>query len=193
MAAIAERAGFTKPALYAAFAGKAALAAALGGEVAAELRTSIVAGLASSPTPEAGLRLAIDAFFRFAETETALFRFLVQGAAGFGRAFYERQLPAEVGDAMTALIAAGLRRSGADPSTAPAWGYAVMGAVFMAADWWVDTRAVTRDDLVDHLTSLLWNGMGRTAGGQPATAGGWHPPGAGNGGRPDSPARGAGR
>ncbi len=161
MAAIAERAGFAKPVLYATFADKAALAAELGATIAAELRASIMAGVVSASSPEEGLRLAIDAFCRFAEAETALFRFLVQGAAGFGRAFGERQLPAEVGDAMTDLIAAGLGRAGADPTMAPAWGYAVMGAVFMAADWWVDTRAVSRAELVDHLTSLLWEGMGR--------------------------------
>ena len=62
---------------------------------------------------------------------------------------------------MTGLIASGLRRTGADTAAAPAWGYALMGAVFMAADWWVDTHALSRAELVDHLTSLLWEGMGR--------------------------------
>ncbi len=179
MADIAERAGFAKPTLYAAFADKAALATGLGTLVADELRAAIAVGVATAPSPEAGLRLAIDAFCRFAERETAVFRFLVQGAAGFGRSFAERRLPGAVGGAMADLLAAGLRTAGSDPGPAPVWGYAVMGAVFMAADWWVDTRAVPRASLVDQLTSLLWRGMG------PALGTGTGTP---DGADPDSPA-----
>jgi AcrR family transcriptional regulator len=164
MTAIAGVAGYTKPALYAVFEDKASLADALAAEVSGELAVRIGSLVANDRQLPAALRGAIDAFCQFVEDEPALFRFLVQGAAGFGRSLGERRLLVSVGEQVGALLAEGLEMAGADPTPAATLGYALMGSVFMAADWWVDARTVSRAELVDQLTVFVGSGLAPFAG-----------------------------
>ena len=159
MAAIARAAGYAKPALYAAFEDKASLADALAAEVSAELTLRIGAVMTDDRPSPLALRGAIDAFCQFVEAEPALFRFLVQGAAGFGRSLADRRLLVTVGDQVGAVMAEGLEAVGADPAPAATLGYALMGSVFMAADWWVDAKSVSRAELVDQLTRFAGSGL----------------------------------
>jgi AcrR family transcriptional regulator len=159
MDAIARAAGYTKPALYAAFEDKASLADALAAEVSAELTQRIGALMTDDRPSPLALRGAIDAFCQFVEAEPALFRFLVQGAAGFGRSLVDRRLLVTVGDQVGAVMAEGLDSVGADPAPAATLGYALMGSVFMAADWWVDSKSVSRAELVDQLTRFAGSGL----------------------------------
>ncbi|HEX3840512.1 MAG TPA: TetR family transcriptional regulator [Acidimicrobiales bacterium] len=165
MAAIARAAGYAKPALYAAFEDKASLADALAAQVADELTLRIGTVITNDRQSFLALRGAIDAFCQFVEEEPALFRFLVQGAAGFGRSLGERRLLVSVGDQVGALMAEGLAGVGADLSPAATLGYALMGSVFMAADWWVDSRTVSRAELVDQLTRFAGSGLAAFAAG----------------------------
>jgi AcrR family transcriptional regulator len=180
MAAIAGVAGYTKPALYAAFEDKASLADALAAEVSGELAVRIGSLAADDRRLPVALRGAIDAFCQFVEDEPALFRFLVQGAAGFGRSLGERRLLVAVGQQVGAILADGLDAAGADPAPAATLGYALMGSVFMAADWWVDSRTVSRAELVDQLTVFAGSGLAAFA--FPAT-----PPTGGSGARGGAP------
>jgi AcrR family transcriptional regulator len=164
MAAIAGVAGYTKPALYAAFADKASLADALAAEVAGEMSERIGSLMADDRQLPTALRGAIDAFCQFVEDEPALFRFLVQGAAGFGRSLGDRRLLVSVGEQVGGILAEGLNAAGADPGPAATLGYALMGSVFMAADWWVDSRTVSRAELVDQLTVFAGSGLATFAG-----------------------------
>ena len=60
-----------------------------------------------------------------------------------------------------ALVAAErLRLAGRDPRAALPWAYGIVGLVHQAGDWWVDDQTMTREALVDHLVSLLWDGLG---------------------------------
>ncbi|MGH9096164.1 MAG: TetR/AcrR family transcriptional regulator [Acidimicrobiales bacterium] len=170
MSAIAGVAGYTKPALYAAFADKASLADALAAEVAGELSERIGSLMADDRQLPAALRGAIDAFCQFVEDEPALFRFLVQGTAGFGRTLRDRRLLVSVGEQVAAVVAEGLEAAGADPTPASTLGYALMGSVFMAADWWVDSRTVSRAELVDQLTVFAGSGLAAFAGLAPLRA-----------------------
>jgi AcrR family transcriptional regulator len=165
MASIARAAGYAKPALYAAFEDKASLADALATEVSDELTLRIRTVMTNDRPSPLALRRAIDAFCQFVEAEPALFRFLVQGAAGFGRSLGERRLLVSVGDQVGALLAEGLDGAGADPAPAATLGYALMGSVFMAADWWVDSRSVSRAELVDQLTMFAGSGLAAFAAG----------------------------
>jgi AcrR family transcriptional regulator len=176
MASIAGVAGYTKPALYAAFEDKASLADALAAEVSGELELRIGSLVADDPRLPAALHGAIDAFCQFVEDEPALFRFLVQGAAGFGRSLGERRLLVSVGEQVGALLAEGLVAAGTDLAPAATLGYALMGSVFMAADWWVDARTVSRAELVDQLTVFVGSGLAVFAGQAPPPSrggGGW--------------------
>src|ERR1035441_9835996 len=148
MTAIAGAAGYTKPALYAAFKDKASLADALAAEVSGELAQRIGTLVSEETDLPVALRGAIDAFCQFVETEPALFRFLVQGAAGFGRSLGDRQLLVSVGEVVGSMMADGLRGSG----------------------------AVSRAEWVDQLTMFAGSGLAAFAG--PSAQGTGSDPGA---------------
>ncbi|HSP74349.1 MAG TPA: hypothetical protein VLN26_18405, partial [Gaiellaceae bacterium] len=52
-----------------------------------------------------------------------------------------------------------LRRAGLDPEVAEPWAYGVVGMVRSVGIWWLETRELPRERLVEHLTSLLWDGF----------------------------------
>src|SRR6266704_2334366 len=56
------------------------------------------------------------------------------------------------------------RLEAAARDTAPAgpWGHAIAGMVQAASTWWLVSPQVPRTTLVDHLSTLLWDGLDRT-------------------------------
>jgi hypothetical protein len=56
-------------------------------------------------------------------------------------------------------LAASLDAIGLDPALAHPWGEAIGGFISAASLWWLDHRdAMSRVELADYLTSLLWGG-----------------------------------
>jgi AcrR family transcriptional regulator len=156
MADVAAEAGFTKPALYAHFPNKSALADALAQRIAVQLAHQI-AGLVREDRPlREVVHELVDTFCEFVDYDPELFGFLAQGALGLGRRANERRLVAAAAE----LAAFGVRRvaeqTGSDPVPATTWGYAMVGAVFYAVDWWSQTRSISRAELVEHLTDAAW-------------------------------------
>ena len=64
-----------------------------------------------------------------------------------------------VGQLITQAIGEAMRQQGLDSGAAEPWGYAIVGAVHLAGDWWLERRTMPRERLVDYLTSLVWDGM----------------------------------
>ena len=56
-------------------------------------------------------------------------------------------------------LAAHLRRGGLDPSYSSPWAEAIVGFINAASLWWLDhPEAMTRRQLGDYLSALLWGG-----------------------------------
>ena len=51
------------------------------------------------------------------------------------------------------------RRAGADSGAAEPWAFAIVGMTFAGASWWLERRTMSKDDLVNYLTQLLWSGL----------------------------------
>jgi Tetracyclin repressor-like, C-terminal domain len=47
----------------------------------------------------------------------------------------------------------------ADPRTADVWAHGLVGFVQNTAEWWLEHRTLTRDELADQLTTLVWAQM----------------------------------
>lgn len=156
MAELAGAAGITKPILYAHFGDKAGLGAALAQRVVEELNETLLGGLVTGATSEARLRATVDAFIGFVEREPELYRFLVSGGLD------DIELISQIGNQITVVLSTALRAAGRDSGSAEPWSYAVIGAVFVAAEWWLARRVVSRDQLVDDVCRLLWHGLGST-------------------------------
>jgi hypothetical protein len=64
-----------------------------------------------------------------------------------------------VGQQITQAIGEAMRTRGLDSGAAEPWGYAIVGAVHLAGDWWLERKTMTRERLGDYLTTLVYDGM----------------------------------
>jgi AcrR family transcriptional regulator len=155
---IAAEAGITKPILYSHFCDKAGLVKALAGRVAGQLDRAVSEALTASGEPRHVVASTIEAFCTFIEREPELYRFLVQSAKHESDPSGPR-LMSDIGSRIAVALGSGLRRAGADSGAAEPWAYAIVGMTFAGAGWWLERRSMSKDDLVDYLTQLLWSGL----------------------------------
>jgi AcrR family transcriptional regulator len=167
---IAREAGMTKPILYAHFGDKAGLAAALSDRFASELVPHVLAAFQQDLEATQMVRTAIDTFIGFVEADPAVYRFLVRGFAGSESSFVDTELVKAFGLQLAQVLRTGLRNAGEDSGPAELWAFALLGAVFSAAEWWLTRPIMSRADLVDYLSTLVWRGASQAAIGQ-VTAG----------------------
>ena len=158
---IAAEAGLTKPILYSHFGDKAGLSKALAQRLAEDLIPGVIAALSSSQPPRDSVRAAIATFIDFVEAEPDLYRFLVRGVAVADPTFVEQQLVASFGRQIAAVLETGVAGLRAERGRAQLWSFAILGAVFAGAEWWLVAPGMTRDELIEDLTSLVWTGLSR--------------------------------
>lgn len=158
---IAAAAHVSKPVLYRYFADKAELYLAVGQRVADALVRTLHAELQHEREPRAHLAAVIDTYLQAIEAEPELYRFVTR------RSFADRPVERDLVSDYTAVIAAEvatvltdrIHTPGLEPTQAAAWGHGVVGLVQAAGDWWLGQQAVSRAELTDHLTTLLWHGL----------------------------------
>lgn len=156
---LAAEAGITKPILYSHFGDKMGLANALAERVTAELDEAISTALQQVQHPRQGISSTIGTFCSFIETEQELYRFLAETAKrekdGRGKA----RLIAHFAKRIAVPLRSALERVDGDPRAAEPWSFAIVGMTLAGSEWWLETRTMSRDDLVGYLTQLLWTGL----------------------------------
>ncbi len=171
---IAAEAGVTKPIIYRVFGDREGLTKALADRFADALAASLQQAITNAPTDRDRVRRAIDTYVAFIEREPAIVRFLIHRSldtveeTGIALSGFVNR----VGQLITQAIGEGLRQQGLDSGAAEPWGYAIVGAVHLAGDWWHERKTMPRERLVDYLTSLMWDGMQnyRVPGTEPGTS-----------------------
>jgi AcrR family transcriptional regulator len=162
MTAIAAEAGITKPILYRHFGDKGGLYRALAERYVAPILEQLQAAIRSAPTRYDQVRVAIDTYLGFIEHYPQTYRFLMHRAlaeqpeAHTTVAAFIRIIGGEVAGALVAEYG----RSPEVTEAAEAWGHGIVGMVQVAGDWWLDERRLSREEMVDYLARLLWNGLG---------------------------------
>ena len=163
---IAAEAGVTKPIVYRVFGDREGLTDAVADHFAAELQSALAAAIADAPDERSQVYRTIDTYIGFIEKDPSIVRFLIhrgiEGADNGGVAI--SGFVSKVGALITQAIGDGLRARGSDSGAAEPWAYAIVGAVHLAGDWWLERRVLTREGLVEYLTALVWDGMDRSAG-----------------------------
>src|SRR3954462_7020286 len=157
MAEIAAEAGVSKPILYRHVGDRAGLYLAMADRFVSE---SLAAHHGPPLTGRPLTEKTIDAFLAFVEREPELFRFLRDGAGEGGEG------EGGAGDFVRSVgiqVAHTFEEFGAPAESASVLGQAIAGAVGATASWWIDHRSVPRQRLTDHLTTLLWDGLGASA------------------------------
>jgi hypothetical protein len=64
-----------------------------------------------------------------------------------------------ISNSIAISLGGALRRAGADSGAAEPWAFAIVGMTFAGASWWLERRTMSKDDLVNYLTQLLWSGL----------------------------------
>lgn len=169
---IAAEAGITKPILYSHFGDKAGLADALAERFSAELSALFTDVWERVDDPRERVQRSIDAWVGFIESDPHIYQFLSEGSFGAGRRLDERRLVSELGSRVTRALGEWIRSQGADSGPAEPWAFGVLGMVHVATEWWLERQTMSRRDLVDYLTALLWSGLDAHTGGQPARSDG---------------------
>jgi AcrR family transcriptional regulator len=169
MNVIASEAGITKPILYRHFGDKGGLYRALAARYTEDLRTRLRAALATRGGLAVRTRATIDAYLAAVGEQPQVYRFLMERAAveepgvrgevqGFVRRFGDE-------------LASGMRAESAlevDERRALVWAHGIAGMVQAAGDWWLDHPEMSREQMVEELTALVF---GAFAGAGAAAAG----------------------
>ncbi|AEW92404.1 MULTISPECIES: TetR/AcrR family transcriptional regulator [Streptomycetaceae] len=147
IALVAAEAGVTKPVLYRQFADKADLLDAVQQRLTRILLDRLMPALTAPVPPVARVRGALDAFFSMLEDYPHLLS-RPGDATPTGRA--------RVAAALTGVYGERLRALGLGTRGAEAWAHATVGMVHGTAQWWGRERPMTRTEVVDQLTAMVW-------------------------------------
>jgi AcrR family transcriptional regulator len=155
---IASEAGITKPVLYRHFGDKDGLFEALTERYVDELARALRPAV-DATEPRGRLAATIDAYLSYVEREPERYRFLLHAGeqprtAALVADFRRRHI---ADCAFTATE--NLRSAGLDPGFAEPWAQCVIGMIRAAGTSWLDTRSLPRAQLVDYLTTILWDGF----------------------------------
>lgn len=161
---IAAEASTAKPVLYRHFGDKGGLYQALAQRYVERVMAAVTQAVVNDGggSPRSRLRAGIDAYLRLVESSPDVYRFLMH------RAVRERsEVQSTVADfirglgaELAAIFAGDLRSRGLDAHPAEAWARGIVGMVHVTGDWWLEEKSMTRTDLVEHLVTLLWDGLG---------------------------------
>lgn len=160
MAAIAAEAGITKPILYTHFGDKSGLADALGQRYSAQLAQAFLSGGPAGDNARDLVSRGVDAWIGFISEEPEIYRFLTRGPFAKPDRLNAHRVAADMGNGLASLLGGLLE--GVDRSTEPStpWALGIIGMVHMTAEWWLDDKSMSRADIVEYTTRLLWNGLG---------------------------------
>ncbi len=168
MVSIAVEAGITKPVLYRHFGDKGGLYAALADRYTGELLGQLQAALEAGRGRRDRVERTVDAYLAAIERQPQVYRFLLHPGDPSVEAAQAQSQVRSFTRQLSTLLAEGIAvESGVPATRAAAWGHGIVGMVQAAGDWWLDTRVVSRRELVGELTDLLF---GAYAGPAPATA-----------------------
>ncbi|MCZ4496253.1 MAG: TetR-family transcriptional regulator [Thermoleophilia bacterium] len=171
---IAQRAGVTKPIVYEHFGGKEGLYAVIVDREMRELLSVITSAIEHGKSRER-VAQAADAFLSYIERAPDGFRVLLRDTplvTGGGTTW--GSLIGDISDRVDALLMTELSQRGFDRQLAPLYSRAVIGLIANVGQWWLETGAPSRPEVVRSIVNIVWNGL---AGLEPAP-----------GFRPDKPA-----
>jgi AcrR family transcriptional regulator len=156
MTQIAAEAGVTKPILYRHFRDRDGLVHALGERFATDLMGELLAALQSNAEPRQLIVSTIDTYVAFIERDPDIYRFLVQHVENDATLIGFMQ---QVGQQVAVVLGEQLRAAGQDSGGAEPIAHGIVGMVHSAGHWWVESRSMPRERLVDYLADLLWTGV----------------------------------
>lgn len=157
IAQIAAEAGVAKPRLYRHFEDKADLLGAVQEYISRLLWQRLSAALDPTDAPSHLVRAALEAFLGVVDEHPQAFQLMLHPSAAASAATTERMIEdgMRIGDVLSALITGQLRTLGADAEGTEPLGHALAGAVGAATHWWLEHRSISKDTLIEHLSTVI--------------------------------------
>ncbi len=155
---VAAEAGVTKPVLYRHFTDKADLYLAVGARATDLLMAKVVPALAEDGPIFERIRRAVGCYVTFVDEYRELYRFLIMRPNPTKRDLVQED-KSKIAEVLTELLAAYLRLFRMDPVVAGPSAHGIVGLVQGAVEWWLEQGGMTREQLTDHLTTMIWHGI----------------------------------
>lgn len=156
---IAAAAGVTKPVLYRHFTDKADLYRAVGARATEILMAQIVPAVSEDGPILERIRRAVGCYVTFVDDYRELYRFLVLRPNPTSQDLVQED-KTKIAGVLTELLAGYLKLFRMDPAIAGPSAHGIVGLVQGAVEWWLDhPGGMSRDQLTDHLTRMIWHGI----------------------------------
>lgn len=158
---IAAEAGVSKPVLYRHFHDKSDLYVAVGEWGTELLMRRLAPEIAADGSPNERIRRMLDAYLGVLEQYPDLYRFVVR------RTFTDKPVRSdpvtaektEIANSLSRLLGEYLRALGLDSGGVEPWAHGLVGMVQASGDWWLERQSMSRDDLTDYLTRIIWHAI----------------------------------
>lgn len=178
---VAARAQVSKPVVYEHFGGKEGLyavvvdreittiSAAISSAITAPTTTPIASPITSpeNPAPPAGsgasgsasriAERAALALLTYIEDSPDGFRILSSGSDRAAGTY--STLLSDVAIEVSGILASQFAAHDLDPRTAPLYAQMLVGIVAMPAQWWLENRSMSKEEVAAHMVNLAWNGL----------------------------------
>lgn len=154
---IASVAGVSKPVVYEHFGGKEGLYAVVCDRELAYLGAEITEALQGEGSRRRIERAAM-ALLRYVEERTDGFRILVREASPAGGGSYSTLLN-DATSSVTYILEEEFAARGFDPATTIVYAQALVGMVSGTAQWWLDVRTPSKEEVAAHIVNLCYNGL----------------------------------
>ena len=157
MDAVAGEAGVTKPVLYRYFSDKAALVQALADRGSELLLDKLLPAIGTEGPLLARIRDGVGAYFAVIDEHPNLYWLLARRARAEGVDGDPVERDKElIATALTRVIGDYARGFGMDSGAAEPWAYGITGLVQSTGEWWLQRRSMSRANVVEYVTQLLW-------------------------------------
>ncbi|GAB3939330.1 TetR/AcrR family transcriptional regulator [Corynebacterium tapiri] len=154
---VAARAGVSKPVVYEHFGGKEGLYAVVVDREMQALESVITDSLGDGRWRER-IERAVVALLTYVEEETDGFIILVRDQAPGESRSYATFLNMAVGQ-VAHILGKAFEHRGFAPELAVLYGQALVGAISMTSQWWLDDRTMDKHAVAAHIVNLCWNGL----------------------------------
>ena len=156
---VASHADVSKPVVYGHFGGKEGLYGAVVDREMQALLDRFTSALSVPGPPREMLESAALVLLDYIEQETDGFRVLTRDAPGQAGGASFSSLLGEVARKVEHILGREFGARRYDPRLAQLYSQALVGMVSLVGEWWLDNRALGKEQVAAHLVNLSYNGL----------------------------------
>ncbi|MGH3930706.1 MAG: TetR family transcriptional regulator [Pseudonocardiaceae bacterium] len=155
---VAHRAGVSKPVVYEHFGGKEGLYTVVVDREMRHLLQRITSAL-SAGHPRELLEQAALSLLDYIEDSSDGFRILIRDSPVASASGTFSSLLNDIASQVEHILGREFASRGYDTQLARLFSQSLVGMVALTGQWWLDERALPKEEVAAHLVNLAWNGL----------------------------------